>query len=228
MNRPPLFATILMLFGVTILCSLGTWQLYRLEWKTRLLQQLEFEYVRDSVVPALAPADLDEKFDFKHGTLTGIYDFKKQLQIAPRVYHDEVGAHVLTPLKLQDNSYILVNRGWVPKDWKPESEKHSSDKIPVTGLLRPVARDYFSPENVPSKDEWYAIRPAEIAATKHIPELRPYVLYVENTDAGYPAALPSKPDLPNNHFRYALFWFAMAGTLVAVYVFRFIRKPKKR
>ncbi len=225
MKRPPLFATLLMLLGVAILCSLGTWQLQRLEWKTRLLKQLESEYMPDTAVPALTPVDLEAQFEFKRGTLTGSYDFKKQLLIAPRVSHDAIGAHVLTPFKLQDGTYILVNRGWVPKDWKPETEKRPSGKIPVTGLLRPVPPDYFAPANAPDKDQWYAIRPAEIAAARHIPDLRALVLYAENAAVeGYPAALPAKPDFPNNHLRYALFWFAMAGTLIIVYMFRFIRK----
>lgn len=225
MKKPPIIATFLMLLGVAILCSLGTWQLNRLEWKEKLVAKLEAEYAKDASVEILGPDDIKGNFDFKRGTLRGTYDYDKQVRVGPRVYEHIPGDHIITPFRLRDGSTILVNRGWVSDAWR--DDKQGQENATVTGLIRlPAANNSLTPKNVPEKKQWYSIIPTEIGTHYGLENVSPYVLYIENTDprAPYPIAAATKPDLPNNHFQYALFWFAMAGTLVTIYALRFLRK----
>ncbi|MCC7305864.1 MAG: SURF1 family protein [Alphaproteobacteria bacterium] len=227
MRRPPLFATLLTVAGVIVLCALGTWQLQRLEWKTKILDHLGAEYAKDAASIAIAPADLEQNFDFRRGTLHGTYEFDKQIMIGPRRHDNLPGYHVITPYRLEDGSHILVNRGWVPEDWKFFDEKNPPQR-PATGLLRrPDPGNPFTPDNDPAKDQWYHLVPAEIAAAKGIENIYSYVLYREPADAAdsnYPLAEATKPEIDNNHLQYAIFWFTMAGVLVVIYILRFMKK----
>lgn len=226
MKRPPIIATLLMLLGVAILCSLGTWQLHRLEWKTDLLQKLDAEYEKDAAATILSSADLKDDFLFKRGTLRGTLNYDKEVRVGPRVFEHITGYHIVTPLLLEDGTTLLVNRGWVSDAWRDERE--GTEAISVTGLLREPVDNSFAPPNDPVKGRWYNIAPDEIAAAKGLNNISPYVLYVENNDprVPYPIAAATKPDFPNSHLQYALFWFFMAGTLVTVYALRFLRKQK--
>jgi surfeit locus 1 family protein len=91
---------------------LGHWQLDRAHQK----RQIESRYETTAQLPVLslvtAPADW-------HGLLyhrlrvTGIYDTPFQILIDNRIYREQPGYHVLTPLRLR-NGALLVNRGWLP------------------------------------------------------------------------------------------------------------------
>ncbi len=229
-----LLPTLLTLLGIATLCSLGSWQLHRLEWKTERIAQLDAEYKKDAAQIPLAPADLDGDFHYRRGTVRGAYVFDRQILLGPRVYRNLPGRHVYTPLRLEDGSFLLVNRGWVPGDWTFETEtpaEHAAAQSKkITGLLRkPAKRNAFTPDNRPAKDEWYFADIPAISAEKDIPGLHDTILELEDGDAGnrYPVAQATKPDIPNDHLQYAIFWFSMAGILAVIYALRFLKKEKQ-
>lgn len=227
MKKFPVFATLFTILGVSILCGLGIWQLQRLEWKNGIVEKLDAEYRKDAQNTHLTSSDLEKTFDFKRGTLTGIYDFKNQVRVGPRVYDSLPGFHVITPLKLDDGSDVLVNRGWVSEHWTFADEINPpAGTVQVTGLLRPPSKDNpFRPENAPDKDQWYDADPEQIAAAKNLSRVHKYILYVEGSETdNYPLPLPGRLAFENNHLYYAFFWFTMAGILVLVFIMRFVKK----
>ena len=215
------------LFGIAVLCGLGTWQLQRLEWKEKLLGALDTEYTKDAAHTELVIPGEPDNFLFRRGTLRGVYDFEKQVLVGPRVYGNIPGWHVITPLKLGDGSWILVNRGWVPQHWPAADETGKPrGRVGVAGLLRLPDNNPFAPPNVPGKDQWYSINTLDIGAARKIWPVHDYVLYEENGDdtTNYPLAAATRPHLENNHLQYAIFWFTMAGILAIIYLLRFLRK----
>jgi surfeit locus 1 family protein len=223
----PFWATILTIAGVIVLCGLGTWQLQRLAWKNELTAALDVEYAKNADLIALQAPKKTDEFLFRRGTMYGVYDFDKEVLVGPRVYEDLPGKHAITPLKLQDGSWILVNRGWVPQHWSSsDEEKKPTGQVAVTGLLRMPDDNPFAPENVPAKDQWYSISVSDIAAAKKLKPLQAYVLYEERATnlTSYPIAAATKPELNNNHLQYALFWFTLAATLIVIYSLRFLKK----
>ncbi len=230
-ERKLLLPTILALMGIAVLCGLGAWQLDRKEWKDNLVAELEAAFASEAA--PFFSEDLDATFDFKRGTLAGEYDFSKQIFIAPRVYKNMPGKHVYTPLRLEDDSYILVNRGWVPVDWQagnetPEAQKSVQDTArngALTGLALLPERNDFTPENKPAEEAWYFADADEIAAAKNIPDMHGRIFLLESveTEGDYPIPQGHMPGLPNDHLQYAVFWFTMAGILAIMYVLRFLR-----
>lgn len=236
MRKPPLLATVLTLASIIILCSLGTWQVQRLHWKQGILHALAVAETMNSTplmsyddIAARAAGDDNMKL-IRYVSLHGRWLNEKEVLVAPRTWQEKAGYHLLTPLALDGGGVILVNRGWIPAEKKkPASrpETLAATEVDVMGMLRrPERANFFVPQNVPEKNEWYRIDPAQIAAARHIEKMTPLVFYAK-LETGNPE-LPVKEALvwhpPNNHASYAFFWFSMVGILAVVYCFRFLRK----
>lgn len=229
LRRPPLWASFFALIGVCVLCALGTWQVHRLSWKEDLLMRIAAEGRKPLSVLDLGA--VSEDFLFLPGTLEGRFVTDKFLFLGPRTLDGRVGAHLLMPFYVPDqDDYILVNRGWV-EDSKRAYVLSSFDPVDdevLRGVLRPPLQDNaFVPQNHPERGLWYRMDMSEIAAYFDVPLKRNAVFYLSpRVDAGEDGDLVpvgGPPQLPNNHFQYALFWFSMAGVLVGVFFFRFVR-----
>ncbi|MGQ0526825.1 MAG: SURF1 family protein [Alphaproteobacteria bacterium] len=232
-RRFPFAATFCTAAAIAAMCSLGFWQLERLQWKTGLLKNIDAEYEKDARAIKIAPDDLEENFDLRRGTLTGRYDFDRQVTWIPRLYEknhgqDVPGKDIMTPLLLSDGSTILVNRGWAPAAWDQSAEDNRPEgQVSITGTVRPLSkRSPFAATNRPDRGQWYYPDPGEYAAFYKIQDMQRHVLFREDEDLGGAYPLPSheRPLLPNNHQQYALFWFGMAAILAIMYVIRFFVK----
>lgn len=228
-NKFPLFATLFMLMGVGVLCALGVWQLERLEWKKEILTKIDAAYAQNAEDTLLSPKDLHQPFEYKRGTVRGVYDYTKQIKIGPRVFEKYHGFYLITPLMLDDGKVLLVNRGWIPEAWNPADETGAGETISLVGLIRkPLDENPFTPDNPADKDVWYHIAPHEIAQKFNLDLATDNVLYLEgNPQTGeYPVPIGEKPELANNHLQYAAFWFSMAGILFVIYILRFFKRKK--
>lgn len=227
----PFWGTVLTIIGVVILCTLGTWQLQRLQWKADVLDAIEAEYAINASENLLPQAMLFGDVDFKRGYVEGTYLHDKEVLLQPRMHDGDVGYHVLTPLRLSgaQDIVILVNRGWAPFDWdvlEGDEVRKPKGVLKVTGMLRPAPRvSSFVPENIPEQTMWYRIDLEEIATVRRFKVFASNMLYVETEgegEAGYPIAAATRISPNNNHAQYAFFWFAMAVAMVGIYILRFI------
>lgn len=226
-RKIPFWATFFTIFGMAILCALGFWQVQRLHWKTELLRTLDAEAAKDPATIRLGFSDLTPERNFHCGTIYGHYLNDREIALEPRTRDGAPGYHILTPFALEEDGIVLVNRGWVPLDKKDASarpESLISGNTWVSGTIRtPERANPFVPDNVPEKEQWFRVDLAQIAAARHLEKLAPVLLYANTTpeEVLYPAkdVLNIRP--PNDHLSYALFWFAMAGVLGAIYVMRF-------
>ena len=95
------------------------------------------------------------------------------------------------------------------------------------GILRTGGKpNPWVPDNEPGKGIWFFTDPPAMAQAAGISGARPYVV-----EAGPTAALPAYPvggqtfiAISNNHLQYALTWFGLAATLVAIYVLYHVRR----
>ena len=121
LRTPPLFATLLTLIGISILCALGAWQLQRLEWKKNLLATVETQNAQEFKL--FAPEQITPENAHLNGEIEGKFLYDKEIALGPRLLKSpsgldsQYGAHIITPLKLEDGQILLINRGWAPKDY---------------------------------------------------------------------------------------------------------------
>jgi cytochrome oxidase assembly protein ShyY1 len=73
--------------------------------------------------------------------MTGTYMVDEQLLVRSRPYGGRPGFEVLTPLRLEDGSIFIVDRGWVPTGEEQDSPDHVPEAptgtVDVTARLKP-------------------------------------------------------------------------------------------
>ena len=149
--KPTFWSSFFAILGIIILISLGVWQLQRLEWKNQLISQRTSAFQLPPVEFSLLKDDLSY-WVWKKVKITGFFDNSNELYLAARSLRGNVGFHVLTPFKLlESNEYILVNRGWVPREKINPKEREIGQiygEVSLIGIANPgFKKGPFSPPN---------------------------------------------------------------------------------
>ena len=201
---------------------MGSWQLYRLDWKNKIISEFNDQF-NSEIIP-YNPIDFyPEKVKYKRVELSGNYLHDKEISILGKTYEGNAGFHIITPFKTENGKIILVNRGWVPKKYvNPLDRKFSlhEGEVKIIGIIRlPQKKGYFVPHNEPENGFWFTVIPNEIF--KHLKLNGEKVFFVdllrEQGKLSIPIAIEGKIDLPNNHLQYAITWYSLAIGLIVVY-----------
>jgi surfeit locus 1 family protein len=141
--------------------ALGTWQVQRLDWKSKLIAKFEDRLVRDPLpLPPHIDPDAIHDFDYRRIYATGHFRHDQEMLIGPRMREGHDGYMVVTPLERDgDGTTVLVNRGWIAKKFKKQASRPDGlpkGEITVEGLLRePWKKNMFTPDNSPQTNEYY-------------------------------------------------------------------------
>ena len=104
--------TVFVSFFIIILLSLGTWQLVRLNWKIKLINQIESSLKNEPINLSNIPLKNYLKVKTK-----GSINYEYQIYLYNLNEKGEPGFEVVSPLTIDDKNYLL-NRGWIPFDKK--------------------------------------------------------------------------------------------------------------
>src|SRR4029453_1309523 len=137
--RPLLWPTIIMLPIFVFALSLGVWQMERRAWKRDILDRI-------ATNQAAPPVALDEllkgdplRREYGRVTVSGTFLHDKEFFLAARSLKNKVGLQVVTPLRLDDGTIILFDRGWIPSEKKDPAKRvegQSPGKLELIGVLR--------------------------------------------------------------------------------------------
>jgi len=126
-----------------------------------MMAKLEGRLARDPLPlpPHIDPNAINE-FDYRRVYATGHFRHDQEMLIGPRLNDGKDGYLVITPLEREgDGTTILVNRGWIAKEFKDHKKRPGSlvkGKVTVEGLLRePWKKNMFTPDNNVRKKEFY-------------------------------------------------------------------------
>lgn len=164
---------------------LGTWQVQRLDWKTKLLAKFEDRLTRPPLpLPPQIDPEVISEFDYRRVLAKGRLRHDQEMLIGPRIHDGEDGFIVITPLERDGESTVLVNRGWISKklqDQKSRPEGLPQDEVVVEGLLRePFKKNMFTPENQPERGKFYfpdVVQMAQLTGSQPV--------LIEETMCGY-------------------------------------------
>lgn len=215
-----------LLFLALIFIALGSWQVQRLFWKLHLIERVEARIHADAV-PAPAAADwatvTAERDEYRRVRAAGVFDHGKAV-LVQAVTERGAGFWVVTPLKQDDGSTILINRGFVSADRRAEALQARDDgprTVEVVGLLRLTEPGGgFLRSNDPGNDRWFSRDVSAIAASKKLNAVAPYFIDADATPnpGGIPVGGMTVVSFRNSHLVYALTWFALAAmSAVAAY-----------
>ena len=214
MKRSSLFQLFVILF-ITLFCALGTWQLYRLQWKTELISEITFGL--DST-PIKYSNTL--KKNYQRVVSDGRFNFEDQIYLYSLNESGKPGYDIITPYKTLKNENVLVNRGWINKNLKGNSEINPKEnEVKITGLLREIYKaNIFKPKNDLKNNIWFTLDANDLKELtgKQFPN---YMIFLEKPKNKVPVPKKISIDVPNNHLKYAITWYSIAISILFYYLY---------
>ncbi|MFK8013746.1 MAG: SURF1 family protein [Marinicellaceae bacterium] len=230
MKKPPLIPSIVALFFVVLMTNLGLWQLQRAQEKEVLLELLADDQMTQ-VVEADQIKDLPQ---YANVTLSGRFLSSPQLLLDNQVNNKRIGFHVFTPFLIEGlNTYIMVNRGWVPKagsenlDFDIESSQvdilgklnHSPQvgiqlgEIELDNNESPQLMTYYDREKVSS------FLYENLCGSLNCIVSNRVLLLEKDQSQGFERNWNPIVMLPEKHIGYAVQWFLMTLVLIIIFIY---------
>ncbi len=209
--------------AVLTLIGLSGWQVSRMMWKNNIVTKLDAEYEKtpqNYVYDAngLIKLGLEEN-PIRYGLVKGNFIYQDTMLFGPKPHEREMGYHVVTPLKIDDETddgIILVNRGWISLANKDKAFIERDAPVSVIGIIRKSDWNDFTPNNSPENEVWSKLDTQEIASVKNYTRVAPVILYAKNTEDSFIIPQDGKWYPRNKHLEYAIFWLVMAISLLSV------------
>jgi surfeit locus 1 family protein len=216
----------LALAALAVLFGLGAWQLERREWKLGLIERIEARAHGEAISLTKAKSlwQADGDIEYYRVLLLGrfLHDHERHLYT---IVEGEAGWRVITPLETRGGDIVLVDRGFVPEPMRDPGARRAGlidGPVELTGLARRAeTKGWFTPDNQPAANRWFwRDLPAMIATLPADLQSRTAAFMVEaeamEVPGGWPRGGVTRLKLPNRHLEYALTWFGLAATLIAV------------
>ncbi len=215
-KRKPAALLALLFVAICLFVGLGTWQVYRLQWKLALIERVDSRVHAPAVA---APAKTEwagvnaASDEYRHVSLTGVFldDQAVRVQAATAL---GAGFWVLTPLRQADGTIVLVNRGFVEAEQHDTRGSPHGETVQLAGLLRITEPGgAFLRHNDPAAERWYSRDVQAIAQQQKLADVAPYFVDAEatqNADKTAPVGGLTVVAFHNNHLVYALTWYALA------------------
>ncbi|MEM7176530.1 MAG: SURF1 family protein [Pseudomonadota bacterium] len=213
--------------AVSVLCALGVWQLQRLQWKQGLLDDIVTRFSAAPVALPDAPAEATDQF--LQIALEGTLEPGEIAVLTSRRPYGP-GFKIISPFTLADGRRILIDRGFVPEDKKAPAARPFR-RGPATGtgtLFWPDETDSFTPGPDIQRNIWFARDPRAMAA--HLGTLPVLVSLNTRMTGDWPEPARVAANIPNNHFSYAMTWFALAlvwAVMTAIWIRAELRRTRQ-
>ncbi|RAL67801.1 hypothetical protein DID88_008528 [Monilinia fructigena] len=197
--------------------ALGTWQVQRLDWKSKLIAKFEDRLVRD---PLPLPPHIDhsaiKEFDYRRIFASGHFRHDQEMLIGPRLHDGKDGYLVITPLERDGKgTSVLVNRGWIEKKYKKQSSR--PDGLPRDNS--PQTQEFYFPD-VEQMAKLTGSQQVWIEETMDPDLLKAW----DRAARGIPIGRPAEVNLRNNHTQYIFTWYALAAA-TSVMLWMVVKKP---
>ena len=131
------------------------------------------------------------------------------------------GYFVVTPFVTFKKENVLVNRGWISKNFKddPNINKKITKNEKIIGLLKKINKpNIFKPDNDLKNNIWFSINLDEIKGLTG-KQFKNFIIYLEDNKVKIPLPKKISVDLPNNHLKYAITWYAISISILLYYLY---------
>lgn len=233
--HPGLLPTLAAATIVVLTILLGNWQARRADVRGSLQQQAESMASAPALVVRRA-ADVTVNDRYRHARATGEYDAAHQVWLDNRTHNGAPGLQVLTPLRLDDGSHLLVARGWIARSTQPGGAAQPmsasapgaaiappapppSGRVAVEGRLNQPPPRFLELKHLePQGSVWQNLDLAEYARATGL-AVAPLILeQAQGLPDGLIRDWPA-PDLGRDkNVSYMWQWYAFAGVTVAFWL----------
>ncbi len=156
--------------------------------------------------------------EYRRVTVTGHYlDHPDTLVLA--VTAAGRGSWVMSAFQTAEGWPVLINRGFVPEERRQDYPAPPRGLQQLSGLLRLSQPDgAFLRSNDPAQDRWFSRDTKAIGLARGITGSAPWFLDLDTAPEALPMPGLTVVSFRNPHLGYALTWFAMAATTVALLI----------
>ncbi len=219
--KPKFWPTFLTIPGLILLFSLSYWQFNRLIWKENLIKEIK-ERSLLSTIDLPSEVNLSSML-YRKVRIKGEFFHEHEMHMygGSRQFKGENGYYILTPLRLEDNRILIINRGWVPEKKKDSSKRPETlikNLVEIEGtIMKSEEKPLYVHENQPERNLWFYIDLSQISTflDKHVENY--YILAKDNPNI-LPRGRDLEPNLRNHHLGYALTWLLSGIALAVIYV----------
>lgn len=236
-------------FAAALLCMaltarLGWWQLDRAAQKqalqTAITQQSAQAVLRNADAAALfaGSATSADRSAWLHRPvqLTGRWQAAHTVYLDNRQMQGRPGFYVLTPLLLEGGGAVVVQRGWVPRNFQ--------DRTALPPIATPQGLVQVTGRIAAAPAQLYALgtEPADVA-TSHIRQNLDLPAYAQQTGLALPPLSVVQTDAASEgllrdwpvpdagvskHYGYAFQWFGLCALVALLYLWFQILRPLRR
>lgn len=229
--------TLAMLLGVALTMRLGFWQLSRAAEKEQ--RQAEITAQMQAPVlstPFLLAAPLNFKRLHQRVVLQGHWFPEHTVYLDNRPMNGRAGFWVLTPLQLDANTRILVQRGWLPR--------HQVDRTLLPDMQTPTGQVQVQGRIAPPPSDLMTLSaaPVQVTASSELSQIRQniemqafeakvggtFAATVLQTDQASDGLLRDWPQITagvEKNLAYAFQWFCLAALQLILYIWFQIIQP---
>ena len=227
---------VIALVMVSVLVSLGLWQLRRKDEKHALISALTERLATTPVaLPAVAqwPALTPAHDEFRRVTFTAMLESKPDAMVysSGSAVRDDVtgpGTWTFVPARLADGRSVVINAGFVQNTMQDRAQQDRAVKplitgapVSFTGYLRfPEAAGTLTPHQDGTKRLWFTRDVPSMAQVLGWGEIAPFYIDLESPQSasGIPKPGPLHVRLKDDHLQYAITWFGLALVVAGAFV----------
>ncbi|HSW15201.1 MAG TPA: SURF1 family protein [Solimonas sp.] len=224
--RPPLWSWPLVAALSALMISLGLWQYHRGQDKEGLQQR--YQAAAAGSAQPLQAGEAPQAGQMHKRSVSGSYLAQQQLLLDNQSLKHRPGYHAWTPLRREDGSLVMVDRGWLPADAdrsRLPSLPAPEGPVTVEGYWRPLPEPGLRVDDracaasgfprlvqYPRQEELRCLYPGERVA----PGL---LLLSPEAAGGFERSWDIGVEVPPaKHYGYALQWFAFTATLLVLFI----------
>jgi surfeit locus 1 family protein len=221
------------LLGMGVTARLGLWQLDRAAEKTALQAAIKQQGERPPLDMAALARDLGQAQAQVHrrAVVAGTWLPEHVVHLDNRQMHGHPGFFVLMPLRLDDGSVLLVQRGWRARDFVERTRlaplPSAAGQVRLSGrLARGPARLYQFADAQPGPIRQNLDLSAYARETGLA--LRPLMLLQTSAaDDGLLRDWPEPTVDVHKNYGYAFQWFALCALILFLHVWFRILRPRR-
>lgn len=235
MNRRGAVVLVAAVLSAALTARLGWWQLDRAAQKNQLQEAMDSR----RALPPLAPADLATDAaaaaaqHHRAIVMQGQWVAEQTIYLENRQMKGVPGFFAVTPLRLDDGTAVLVQRGWLPRD--------QADRTRIVAAPPPVGRVQVQGLIAPPPGRLYEFDTAASGAIRQNLDVNAFARETglplrslsvqQQDDASQPSdGLMRQWSAPasgvHKHYGYAFQWFALSALILGLYVWFQLIRPR--
>jgi surfeit locus 1 family protein len=220
---------------VAIAVALGQWQMHRAAYKEAIEVKLTARGLEKPVAMDSTQVKADD-VEYRRIVVSGEFAHDWPIYLENRPYNGVAGFYLLMPLKIaESNSYVLIARGWLPRDPADRS------KLPVIttppGIVRIEGIARRNPGHLMQLGHGNAVRPNAILQNVEIADIavaskwtmQPILIEQSNDlHDGLVRNWPRPSSGIEKHYGYAIQWYGLAATAFIFFVVTGFRRESNQ